>query len=241
MFAFALWDRKRRTPAPCARPIGKKPLFYSRRDGTLWFGSEAKAILQDPEVDREVDSRRDRLLPALPVRARIRSAPSPRSQAAAGAHARLAQTGGSTIAALLAALVRDRIARCRTRGGGAGADPRQAARGDAPAAAQRRPARRVPLRRRRLERGRRRDGAAVSRAGEDVLDRLRRRRVRRDRPCAGGRASSTGPSTTSSASSRRDGGPAAARLALRRAVRRQLGDPELLPRGARAPSTSRSR
>ena len=55
MFAFALWDRKRRTLLLARDRLGKKPLFYSRRDGTIWFGSEAKAILQDPEVDREVN------------------------------------------------------------------------------------------------------------------------------------------------------------------------------------------
>ncbi len=30
--------------------VGKKPLFYAERDGTLWFGSEAKSILQDPAI-----------------------------------------------------------------------------------------------------------------------------------------------------------------------------------------------
>jgi asparagine synthase (glutamine-hydrolysing) len=55
MFAFALWDRKRRTLLLARDRLGKKPLFYSRRDGTIWFGSEAKAILQDPEVDRDVN------------------------------------------------------------------------------------------------------------------------------------------------------------------------------------------
>src|SRR5438552_17591986 len=46
MFAFALWDRKRRRLL-CGRDrVGKKPLFYATRDGDFWFGSEAKAILQ---------------------------------------------------------------------------------------------------------------------------------------------------------------------------------------------------
>jgi len=55
MFAFALWDRNRRTLLLARDRLGKKPLFYSRGDGTIWFGSEAKAILQDPEVDRDVN------------------------------------------------------------------------------------------------------------------------------------------------------------------------------------------
>jgi asparagine synthase (glutamine-hydrolysing) len=55
MFAFALWDRRRRRLVVARDRIGKKPLFYSQRGDTLWFGSEAKAILQDPAVGRDVD------------------------------------------------------------------------------------------------------------------------------------------------------------------------------------------
>jgi asparagine synthase (glutamine-hydrolysing) len=55
MFGFALWDRRRRRLLLARDRLGKKPLFYARRDGTLWFGSEAKSILQDPTVPRTVD------------------------------------------------------------------------------------------------------------------------------------------------------------------------------------------
>ena len=55
MFAFALWDRKRRRLLIARDRVGKKPLVYSHRRGTLWFGSEAKAILQDPSVPRDAD------------------------------------------------------------------------------------------------------------------------------------------------------------------------------------------
>ncbi len=55
MFAFALWDARRRRLLLGRDRLGKKPLFYAVRNGTLWFGSEAKAILQDPAVPREVD------------------------------------------------------------------------------------------------------------------------------------------------------------------------------------------
>lgn len=55
MFAFALWDLRRRRLLLARDRIGKKPLYYAfNRDG-LWFGSEAKAILQDPAVSRDVD------------------------------------------------------------------------------------------------------------------------------------------------------------------------------------------
>ena len=55
MFAFALWDRRRRRLLLARDRLGKKPLFYAERSGTLWFGSEAKAILRDEEVPREAD------------------------------------------------------------------------------------------------------------------------------------------------------------------------------------------
>ncbi len=68
------------------------------------------------------------------------------------------------------------------------ADQGGAAGGDPPAPAQRRPGRRDALGRHRLERRGRGYGAAERRPGEDVLDRLRRWRLRRDRKCARGRA-----------------------------------------------------
>jgi asparagine synthase (glutamine-hydrolysing) len=55
MFAFALWDSDRRRLVLARDRVGKKPLFYYEHDGDLWFGSEAKAILQDPDVPREPD------------------------------------------------------------------------------------------------------------------------------------------------------------------------------------------
>jgi asparagine synthase (glutamine-hydrolysing) len=55
MFAFALWDRRRRRLLVARDRLGKKPLVYSQHNGTLWFGSEGKSILQDPSVSRAVD------------------------------------------------------------------------------------------------------------------------------------------------------------------------------------------
>ena len=82
----------------------------------------------------------------------------------------------------------------------------RAARGvGAHADGQRRADRRVPVRRHRLQRGARLHGAAQRRAGEDLLDRLRRRRGRallqRARPRARGRARCSAPITTRSWSS----------------------------------------
>ena len=38
-----------------SRRAGKKPLYYTHRAGRFLFGSEIKAILADPDVDREID------------------------------------------------------------------------------------------------------------------------------------------------------------------------------------------
>jgi asparagine synthase (glutamine-hydrolysing) len=55
MFAFALWDARSRTLL-CARDrFGKKPFYYWRAGGELVFGSEVKALLEHPDVPRELD------------------------------------------------------------------------------------------------------------------------------------------------------------------------------------------
>ena len=54
MFAFALWDSKRRRLF-CARdPLGVKPFYYYFDGRRLVFASEIKAILQDPKVPRQI-------------------------------------------------------------------------------------------------------------------------------------------------------------------------------------------
>ncbi len=55
MFAFALWDSRRRQLLLARDRVGKKPLFYCERAGGLSFASEMRALLQDPEVPREID------------------------------------------------------------------------------------------------------------------------------------------------------------------------------------------
>jgi asparagine synthase (glutamine-hydrolysing) len=55
MFAFAIWDERRRRLF-CARDrVGKKPLFWARRGKRVWFASELGALLEDPELDRGID------------------------------------------------------------------------------------------------------------------------------------------------------------------------------------------
>jgi asparagine synthase (glutamine-hydrolysing) len=55
MFAFALWDVKRQQLLLARDRVGEKPLFYAFRDGTLTFGSELAAVLQDRTIPRDLD------------------------------------------------------------------------------------------------------------------------------------------------------------------------------------------
>ncbi|HEV3446672.1 MAG TPA: asparagine synthase (glutamine-hydrolyzing) [Gemmataceae bacterium] len=55
MFAFALWDERRRRLLLARDRVGIKPLYLYRDAGKLLFGSELKALLADPEVPRDID------------------------------------------------------------------------------------------------------------------------------------------------------------------------------------------
>jgi asparagine synthase (glutamine-hydrolysing) len=57
MFAFAVWDSRRKQLLLARDRLGKKPLFYAQKGETFWFGSEARAILEDPAIERTVDFR----------------------------------------------------------------------------------------------------------------------------------------------------------------------------------------
>src|SRR5215468_10355224 len=55
MFAFGIWDRKRRRLFLARDRVGKKPLFYAQFGDRFLFASELQGILADKEVPREVD------------------------------------------------------------------------------------------------------------------------------------------------------------------------------------------
>jgi asparagine synthase (glutamine-hydrolysing) len=56
MFAFAIWNEREKSLFIARDRIGKKPLLYSHQpNGDLIFGSEFRALLQHPKINKVVD------------------------------------------------------------------------------------------------------------------------------------------------------------------------------------------
>lgn len=55
MFAFAIWDNRKKSLFLARDRIGQKPLCYTEYRGQLIFASEIKSILQIPGIPREVN------------------------------------------------------------------------------------------------------------------------------------------------------------------------------------------
>lgn len=55
MFAFAVWDGRKRELMLARDRLGIKPLFYSIDNGSIVFSSEMKALLTDADFDRSID------------------------------------------------------------------------------------------------------------------------------------------------------------------------------------------
>jgi asparagine synthase (glutamine-hydrolysing) len=73
MFAFALWDARRRKLLLVRDRLGIKPLYYVHHDGRLLFGSEIKAILRHPDVRARLDHE------ALATMLLLKYVPAPRT------------------------------------------------------------------------------------------------------------------------------------------------------------------
>jgi len=55
MFAFAIWDVRKKRLTIVRDRVGIKPVYFTRAGGRFLFGSEIKAILTDPAVPRAVN------------------------------------------------------------------------------------------------------------------------------------------------------------------------------------------
>lgn len=54
MFAFAIWDEKKRELFLARDRVGKKPLLYALANGQLIFASEFSSLLLHPDISREI-------------------------------------------------------------------------------------------------------------------------------------------------------------------------------------------
>ena len=55
MFAFGLWDKKEKSLTLARDRFGEKPLYYGWQNGTFFFGSELKAIKNNPLFRAEIN------------------------------------------------------------------------------------------------------------------------------------------------------------------------------------------
>jgi asparagine synthase (glutamine-hydrolysing) len=55
MFALALWDESSRTLVLARDRAGEKPLFRATGGGELWFASEVAALMEHPDIPRQLD------------------------------------------------------------------------------------------------------------------------------------------------------------------------------------------
>ena len=198
-FAFALWDRPRRRLLLVRDRTGILPLYYTRTRQGVLFASEVKALLASGELQRGARSERPRrdlhvlgaARAAHDVQGRRPGVPG-RDGRAAGRAARAAHLlalgipgGGRAPHGTRSAA---RSASCASSSTDATAHP----------PAGRRARGRVPLGRPRLVVAGRAAQSHRARHAADVLDRLRRRRPRRDRASAADGRRTCAPSTRAS-------------------------------------------
>ena len=124
MFAFALWDDASGGCCSSRDRLGVKPLYYSRAPGRgISFGSEIKALLEDPDVPREWSAEAHRRLPDAAVHPGAARRSTAASRSCRPAHVLVAERGRVTRVALLGSAVHR-----RRRSGARGRIPRGARR-----------------------------------------------------------------------------------------------------------------
>jgi asparagine synthase (glutamine-hydrolysing) len=55
MFAFAIWDERTQELFIARDRVGKKPLLYAQVNGEFIFGSEFSALLEHPQISRDIE------------------------------------------------------------------------------------------------------------------------------------------------------------------------------------------
>ena len=55
MFAIAIWDAKERRLVIARDRLGKKPMYWTVNNNTIWFASELKALLAAGVVEKKID------------------------------------------------------------------------------------------------------------------------------------------------------------------------------------------
>ena len=239
MFALAIWDAPRRTLVLARDRLGQKPLVYRHDGGRLVFASELKALLALPESDRTAPDRSPgaRSLPLLRLCTAPADDPGGNAQASAGSLCGLARRCARDRALLepdwnaeRERPIEEDIEELRATLGDA---VREQMIADVPLGAF-------------LSGGIDStiivglDAAGVEPAGEDVRDRLSRPEVRRDALRRAGRAAPGDRAPDVHRGTEGVGDPAGPGLAVRRAVRRQLGLADLV-RLARDPALGHRR
>ncbi len=185
MFAFAIWDLPKRRAVIARDRLGKKPLFFRHDKDGLAFASEVRAFFAEPSFEGRVDRQ------AIADYLSYQYVPAPGSafqgvEKLPAAHILTIEDGRCETAPLLGPSLHaevDAVRRRGRRGGRGGTRP-----GREGPSRERRAARGVPQRRRRLRHHRGADGAPRVWSRPDVLDRLHRREVQRAAGCATRRA-----------------------------------------------------